>query len=51
MKASEKMLANSNAPGRSVAALPQRFEVMDADVNRIKDYIVQHAKRAVERYS
>jgi len=26
MKASEKMLANSNAPGRSVEALPRRFE-------------------------
>jgi threonine synthase len=27
----------------NLESLPQRFEVMDADVSRIKDYIVRHA--------
>ncbi len=27
----------------NIEALPQRFEVMDADANQIKDYIVRHA--------
>ena len=27
----------------NIEALPQRFEVMDADVSKIKDYIARHA--------
>ena len=27
----------------NIEALPQRFEVMDADVGKVKDYIARHA--------